>query len=47
MEERGIVGPSQGSSPRELLVGLDDLERILRARSAQPARAGAAADDVF
>jgi len=31
MEEKGIVGPSQGSSPRELLVGLDELERALRA----------------
>ena len=31
MEERGIVGPSQGSSPRELLVGLEELERLLRA----------------
>ncbi|MHB8733205.1 MAG: FtsK/SpoIIIE family DNA translocase [bacterium] len=31
MEEKGIVGPSQGSSPRELLVGLDELERVLRA----------------
>jgi len=30
MEEKGIVGPSQGSSPRELLVGLDELERVLR-----------------
>jgi DNA segregation ATPase FtsK/SpoIIIE, S-DNA-T family len=30
LEEKGIVGPSQGSSPREVRVGLDDLERILR-----------------
>ncbi|HEV2440204.1 MAG TPA: DNA translocase FtsK [bacterium] len=30
MEEKGIVGPSQGSSPRELLVGLDELGRVLR-----------------
>jgi S-DNA-T family DNA segregation ATPase FtsK/SpoIIIE len=45
MEERGIVGPSQGSSPRELLVGLDELEGMLRARSAQPARAAAGTDE--
>ncbi|HLW46220.1 MAG TPA: DNA translocase FtsK [bacterium] len=45
LEERGIVGPSQGSSPRDLLVGLDELERVLRAGSAQPARAAAGADD--
>ena len=30
LEEKGIVGPSQGSNPREVLAGLDDLERILR-----------------
>ena len=46
MEEKGIVGPSQGSSPRELLVGLDELERVLRAGSAEPARAGAGAEDL-
>jgi DNA segregation ATPase FtsK/SpoIIIE, S-DNA-T family len=46
LEERGIVGPSQGSSPRELLAGLDDLDRILRAGSAQPARAAVGADEV-
>jgi S-DNA-T family DNA segregation ATPase FtsK/SpoIIIE len=33
MEEKGIVGPSQGSSPRELLVGLDELERVLKTGS--------------
>ena len=38
MEEKGIVGPSQGSSPRELLVGLDELERLLR--TAPPGAAG-------
>jgi hypothetical protein len=37
LEERGIVGPSQGSSPRELLVGLEELDRVLRAGPAQPA----------
>jgi DNA segregation ATPase FtsK/SpoIIIE, S-DNA-T family len=44
MEERGIVGPSQGSSPRELLVGLDELDRVLRAGPAQPAGASSAKD---
>ncbi len=33
MEARGIVGPVQGSNPREVLIGLDDLERLLRAKS--------------
>ena len=50
MEEKGIVGPSQGSSPRELLVGLDELERVLRTgasgdsagRPAEPAGRGPA-----
>jgi S-DNA-T family DNA segregation ATPase FtsK/SpoIIIE len=32
LEARGIVGPVQGSNPREVLVGLDELERSLRAR---------------
>lgn len=32
LEARGIVGPVQGSNPREVLVGLDELERVLRAR---------------
>jgi S-DNA-T family DNA segregation ATPase FtsK/SpoIIIE len=45
MEEKGIVGPSQGSSPRELLVGLDELERVLRAGPAEPARAAAGTAD--
>ncbi len=30
LEARGIVGPVQGSNPREVLIGLDDLERLLR-----------------
>ena len=30
LEEKGIVGPAQGSNPREVLVGVDDLERLLR-----------------
>jgi len=33
LEERGIVGPSQGSTPREVLVGLHDLDRLLAARA--------------
>ncbi|MDR7532349.1 MAG: DNA translocase FtsK [Armatimonadota bacterium] len=33
LEARGIVGPVQGSNPREVLIGLDELERLLRARS--------------
>lgn len=37
LEERGIVGPAQGSNPREVLVGVDDVERLLRN---SPARAG-------
>ncbi len=32
LEEKGIVGPTQGSSPREVLVGINDLERVLRGR---------------
>jgi len=43
MEEKGIVGPSQGSSPRELLVGLDELERVLRTGASGEAHAHAAA----
>ncbi len=33
LEARGIVGPVQGSNPREVLIGLDDLERLLRRKS--------------
>ncbi len=39
LEERGIVGPSQGSSPRDVLVGVDDLERVLREGVARPGAA--------
>lgn len=35
LEARGVVGPVQGSNPREVLIGLDDLDRLLRSR--QPA----------
>ncbi|OFX29931.1 MAG: hypothetical protein A2Z07_05385 [Armatimonadetes bacterium RBG_16_67_12] len=34
LETRGVVGPVQGSSPREVLIGLDDLERLLRPKPA-------------
>ncbi|MDQ7841616.1 MAG: DNA translocase FtsK [bacterium] len=30
LEARGIVGPVQGSNPRDVLIGLDDLDRLLR-----------------
>lgn len=32
LEARGIVGPVQGSNPREVLIGLGDLDSLLRAR---------------
>ncbi|HLA25485.1 MAG TPA: DNA translocase FtsK 4TM domain-containing protein [bacterium] len=31
LEEKGIVGATQGSNPREVLMGVDELERLLRA----------------
>ncbi len=34
LEARGIVGPVQGSNPRDVLIGLDDLERLLRSKPA-------------
>jgi len=40
LEEKGIVGPSQGSSPRDVLVGIDDLERVLRSGVQRPAADG-------
>ncbi len=40
LEEKGIVGPAQGSNPREILATLNDLDRILRQTSARPHRAG-------
>jgi S-DNA-T family DNA segregation ATPase FtsK/SpoIIIE len=30
LEEKGIVGAAQGSNPREVLMGVDELERLLR-----------------
>ena len=38
LEEKGIVGPSQGSSPREVLMGVDDLERVLKGGKAHAAK---------
>ncbi len=32
LESRGVVGPVQGSNPREVLVGLDEIERLFRRR---------------
>jgi hypothetical protein len=34
LEERGIVGPAQGSSPREVTMGIDELEKTLKGRRA-------------
>ncbi len=34
LEEKGIVGPTQGSNPRDVLVGLDELDHLLRPSSA-------------
>jgi S-DNA-T family DNA segregation ATPase FtsK/SpoIIIE len=33
LEARGIVGPAQGSNPREVLMGLDALERTIRTKT--------------
>jgi S-DNA-T family DNA segregation ATPase FtsK/SpoIIIE len=33
LEARGVVGPVQGSNPREVLIGLDDLEQMFRRRA--------------
>ncbi len=41
MEARGIVGPAQGSSPREVLAALSDLDRIFRSGSPRHPWAGA------
>jgi len=45
LEEKGIVGPAQGSSPREVLIGLDDLERILQRGAPRGARGARALED--
>ena len=34
LEEKGIVGPAQGSNPRDVLVGLEELERLIKTGSA-------------
>jgi len=33
LEEKGIVDPAQGSNPREVLVGVDELECLLKSAS--------------
>jgi DNA segregation ATPase FtsK/SpoIIIE-like protein len=33
LEARGIVGPPQGSNPREVLVGLDEVDRLFSRES--------------
>jgi S-DNA-T family DNA segregation ATPase FtsK/SpoIIIE len=30
LEEKGVVGPAQGSNPRDVLVGVEELENLLR-----------------
>jgi DNA segregation ATPase FtsK/SpoIIIE, S-DNA-T family len=42
LEEKGIVGPAQGSSPRDVLMGIDELERTVRATGSRAGRAPAA-----
>ena len=44
LEERGIVGPAQGSSPREVTMGIDELDKVWKGRRAQaPSRGDAKA----
>jgi len=45
LEERGIVGPPQGSSPRDVLAAQDDLDRILRPGALRPFDAEASGDE--
>ncbi len=33
LEEKGIVGPAQGSNPRDVLVGLEELEHLIKSGS--------------
>jgi S-DNA-T family DNA segregation ATPase FtsK/SpoIIIE len=33
LEEKGIVGPAQGSNPRDVLVGWEELDRLIRPHS--------------
>jgi S-DNA-T family DNA segregation ATPase FtsK/SpoIIIE len=33
LEDRGVVGPSQGSKPREVLITPDELEEMRAARA--------------
>ena len=32
LEEKGVVGAAQGSNPRDVLMGVDEVERLLRAK---------------
>ncbi|MGH2399675.1 MAG: DNA translocase FtsK, partial [bacterium] len=34
LEEKGVVGPTQGSNPREVLVGIEELEKLIRTSKA-------------
>ncbi|HXF83671.1 MAG TPA: DNA translocase FtsK [bacterium] len=36
LEEKGIVGPAQDSSPRDVLAGVDELERFLKGTPTSP-----------
>jgi DNA segregation ATPase FtsK/SpoIIIE-like protein len=44
LEEKGIVGPTQGSNPRDVLVGLEELDQVLRSgavrQAPEPERVG-------
>jgi len=45
LEDRGIVGPSQGSNPREILATLSDLDRMLRPGSTRAVRSQSWVDE--
>ena len=45
METRGIVGPSEGSKAREVLVKPDELDTVLAQLTGEPADAGGVPDD--
>jgi S-DNA-T family DNA segregation ATPase FtsK/SpoIIIE len=33
LEARGVVGPVNGSNPRDILIGVDDLEKLMRRKA--------------